>query len=344
MPTSLAQLRNLPPGELALVAFVAALGVALFLTPWVRRLACRCGVLAKVNDRRLHPEPIAQWGGLAIFLSVALTALLWRQPTLADFRLLAPSGALPDIERTAQETHLSAYFFGCGFLMLLLGMADDKWELSPLPKLVGQILVACLLWSGGFRINTLPFTAGTQPLSDIASLGLTLLWLLALTNGVNFIDGVDGLASGVCAIAAGSLCLIELSKSAWWAAVASAAVCGASLGFLWFNRHPARIFLGDAGSLLLGFWLAAIALAAASKTAAATTLALPLLVMGVPVADTLWAIVRRTLAHQPPWRGDRGHLHHRLLARGLSPQKTVLVIYAISTALGLTAVVWAIRG
>jgi len=344
MPTSLAHLKNLPPGALAVVAFVASLGVALFLTPWVRRLACRCGVLAKADARRLHPEPIAQWGGLAIFGAVCLAALLWRQPDWADFRLLAPSSALSDVERTAQITHLSTYFFGCGLLMLLLGMADDKWELSPLPKLVGQILIASLLWSGGFRIHTLPFTSGTQTLSDAASLGLTLFWLLGLTNGVNLIDGVDGLASGVCAIAAGSLCLIELSKNASWAATASAAVCGASLGFLWFNRHPARIFLGDAGSLLLGFWLAAIALAAASKTAAATTLAMPLLVMGVPVADTLWAIVRRTLAHQPPWRGDRGHLHHRLLARGLSPQKTVLVIYAISTALGLTAVVWAIRG
>ena len=336
-------LKTLPMHDLTLVAFLAALCGALLFTPLAKRLAWRCGVLAKPDARRLHPEPIAQWGGIAIFFAVALAALLWRQPTLGDFRLLAPSADLSAIQRTAQITHLSTYFFGCGFLMLLLGMADDKWELSPLWKFGGQLVIAILLWKGGFRINTLPFSSGMETLSVPASLGLTTLWLLGLTNGVNLIDGVDGLASGVCAIAAGSLCLIETSKNATWAATASAAVCGASLGFLWYNRHPARIFLGDAGALLLGFWLAAIALAAASKTAAATTLALPLLVMGVPVVDTLWAIIRRTLAHQPPWKADRGHLHHRLLARGLSPQKTVLVIYAISTALGLTAVVWATR-
>ncbi len=339
----LQHLKTLSTHDLTLTAFLAALCGALLFTPLAKRLAWRYGVLAKPDARRLHPEPIAQWGGLAIFLAVALAALLWRQPTLSDFRLLAPSGDPSAIQHTAQITHLSTYFFGCGLLMLLLGMADDKWELSPLWKFGGQLVIAFLLWKGGFRINTLPFSSGLDTLSIPASLGLTTLWLLGLTNGVNLIDGVDGLASGVCAIAAGSLCLIETSKNATWAATASAAVCGASLGFLWYNRHPARIFLGDAGALLLGFWLAAIALAAASKTAAATTLALPLLVMGVPVVDTVWAIVRRTLAHQPPWKADRGHLHHRLLARGFSPQKTVLVIYAISTALGLTAVVWATR-
>jgi UDP-GlcNAc:undecaprenyl-phosphate GlcNAc-1-phosphate transferase len=217
-------------------------------------------------------------------------------------------------------------------------------EMSPLRKLLGPNchLPACC-GQAAFASNTLPFTEGTQLLNGSASFALTVLWLVGLTNAVNWIDGVDGLASGVCAIAAGSLCLINLTKNAMWAATASAAVCGACLAFLRYNRHPARIFLGDTGALLLGFWLAAIALAAAAKTAAATTLALPLLVLGVPVADTVWALVRRTVARQPPWKADRGHLHHRLLARGFSPQKTVWVIYAISTALGVTAIVWAAR-
>ncbi len=341
MPTSLFQLKNLPPLQLALIAFGAALCGALLLTPLAKSLSWRFGALALPDARRTHPAPTAQWGGIAIFLAVALAALLWRQPTIADFRLLAPSREISDIQRTAQVTHLSTYFFGCGFLMLVLGMIDDKRELSPIVKLSGQIVVACLLWHGGFRLTTLPFSSGTEPLGAPLSLLLTTLWLLGLTNGVNFMDGVDGLVSGVCAIAAASLCLVELSKNAIWAATASAAVCGASLGFLWWNKHPARIFLGDSGALLLGFWLAAIALAAAAKTAAATTLALPLLVLGVPALDISWAIVRRVWAHQPPWKADRGHLHHRLLARGFSPQKTVLLIYAVSAFLGLTAVFWA---
>jgi UDP-GlcNAc:undecaprenyl-phosphate GlcNAc-1-phosphate transferase len=327
------------------VAFAAAFLITLLATPLVRRLAWRCGALAKPDARRLHPEPIAQWGGVAIFLGVAFAALLWRQPTFQDVRLLSPSGSAADVQATAQTLHLSTVFFGCGLLMLLLGMLDDRVELKPIFKFGGQIFIVYLLWRGGVRINTLPFTSGTQPLSDAASLALTMFWVLGLTNGINFIDGVDGLATGVCAIASGSLCLIEMSKGAMWAAGAAAAICGACLAFLRYNFHPAKIFLGDAGALLLGFWLAAIAVAAAAKTAAATTLALPMLVLGVPVIDTLWAIVRRTLAGQPMWRADRGHLHHRLLARGLTPQKTVLVIYAISAALSAAALVLAtLRG
>jgi len=328
----------------ALVVLAIACVVTLVCTPFVRALAWRYRALSFPDARRTHAEPMAQWGGVAIFVGVSIAALVWRAPSWEDFRLLAPSASVEDIRQTAQTVHLSTYFFGCGLLMLFLGMADDKYELSPLLKVLGQLLIAGLLWSGGFRINTLPFSEGLQLLNPATSFVLTTLWILALTNGINFIDGVDGLATGVCAIAAGSLCVLETVKNAPWAATAAAAVCGACLGFLRWNKHPARIYLGDSGALLLGFWLAAIALAAASKTAAATTLALPLLVLGVPIVDVLWAVVRRTLAHQAPWRADRGHLHHRLLARGLSPQKTVLVIYAFSAALGLVAVLWALRG
>lgn len=331
------------PSTRALLVFVLACVGTFLVLPFVRALALRFGALSYPDARRKHAAPMPQWGGVAIFFGVTLAALAWRAPTLDDFRLLAPSASPQDIADTAQSVHLSAYFFGCGLLMLLLGMADDKYELSPACKFGGQFLIAALLWSGGFRINTLPFTEGTQLLNASTSFVLTTLWILALTNGINFIDGVDGLASGVCAIAAASLCVIDTVKNAPWAATAAAAVCGASVGFLRLNRHPARIYLGDSGALLLGFWLSAIALAAASKTAAATTLALPLLVLGVPFVDTIWAIIRRTLAHQPPWRADRGHLHHRLLARGLSPQKTVMVIYTVSATLGLVAVLWALR-
>ena len=327
----------------ALVVLLIACVVTLICTPSVRALAWRFRALSFPDARRVHAEPMAQWGGIAIFVGVAVAAIIWRAPSWDDFRLLAPSASPEDIQQTAQTVHLSTYFFGCGLLMLFLGMVDDKYELSPLLKILGQLLIAGLLWSGGFRINTLPFSEGLQLLHPATSFVLTTLWILSLTNGINFIDGVDGLATGVCAIAAGSLCVIETVKNAPWAATAAAAVCGACLGFLRWNKYPARIYLGDSGALLLGFWLAAIALAAASKTAAATTLALPLLVLGVPVVDVLWAVVRRTWAHQAPWRADRGHLHHRLLARGLSPQKTVLTIYAFSAALGLAAVLWALR-
>lgn len=321
-----------------LTAFAAALLATLIAAPLVRLLAWRAGALAKPDERRLHPEPIAQWGGLAIFFGVAFAALLWRQPTFSDFRQLAPSGTIDDIQAVGNTVRLSTVFFGCGFLMLLLGMVDDRFELKPHWKFLGQICIVILLWAGGVKIQTLPFSSGTQPLSDPVSLLLTLIWVLGLTNAMNLIDGVDGLASGIAAIGAASMAFIEVGKAPWAAAVA-ASLCGASLGFLRYNFPPARIFLGDAGSLLLGFWLAVVALAAASKTAAATTLLLPMLVLGVPLFDTLWAITRRAIAGEPIWRADRGHLHHRLLARGFTVKKVLLVLYSVSVVLGVVGVV-----
>ncbi|HEX8551408.1 MAG TPA: MraY family glycosyltransferase [Abditibacteriaceae bacterium] len=326
-----------------LAAAVAAFVVCFGVTPMVQKLAWRFDAVARPDARRLHAAPIAQWGGLGIFLGVTAAALVWRAPSLQDIRALAPSSSAGDIEATRQTLHLSTVFFGCGGLMALLGALDDRFELRPALKFGGQILIVYMMWRGGVRINSLPFSEGTQSLGDAASFALTALWTLGLVNGVNFIDGVDGLAAGVCAIAAGSLCIIEILKGATWAAAASAALCGACIAFLRYNFAPARIFLGDTGSMLLGFWLAFIACAAAAKTAAATTLALPMLVLGVPVIDALWAIARRTLAGQPVWRADRGHLHHRLLARGFSPQKTVVTLYAVAGILGAAAIVLATR-
>ena len=320
-------------------AFLAALVVTLIATPFVKRLGWRAGAVAVPDARRKHPEPIAMWGGLAVFLGVLCAALLWRQPTLGDVRLLAPSGNPNDVNATFQTVRLTSTFLFTGFLMVVLGMIDDRYELSAARKLGGQILIVALLWYLGVRIRSIPFTGGLQQFPDWASFLVTLIWIIGLVNAVNFIDGVDGLASGVCAIAAGSLCLILLSTASW-ASAASAALCGACLGFLRYNFHPAKIFLGDTGSMLLGFWLATIAIASNAKAAAATTLILPLIVMGVPVFDTLWAIVRRSLARQAPWKADRGHIHHRLLARGLTPVKTVLVLYSISFALGASAVLY----
>lgn len=323
-----------------LLAFISAFTVVLLATPLVRSLAWRAGAIVKPDARRRHREPMAQWGGLAIFIGVAIAALLWRQPTLSDFRQLSPSRTPADVREIVQTVHLSTMFFGCGFLMLLLGMIDDRFELKAHWKFLGQFLIIVLLWSGGVKIQTLPFTAGTQPISDPVSLLLTTLWVLCLTNAMNFIDGVDGLSSGIAAIGAMSLAFIEAGKAPWAAAVA-ASISGASLGFLRWNFPPAKIFLGDAGALLLGFWLAVVSLTAASKTAAATTLLLPMLILGVPLFDTFWAVLRRTLAKQPIWRADRGHLHHRLLARGYTTKKVLFVLYSISAILGTIAVLFA---
>ncbi len=322
-----------------LAAFFAALVVTLIATPFVKRLGWHFGAVAVPDARRKHPEPIAMWGGVAVFLGVMVAAFVWRPASTDDLRLLSPSSNPADISTTVQTVRLTSTFLLTGFLMVVLGMIDDRWELSPLRKMGGQILIVALLWYLGVRIRSIPFTGGEQQFADWASFLVTLVWIIGLVNAVNFIDGVDGLAAGVCAIAAGSMCLMLLSTASW-AAGASAALCGACIGFLRYNFHPAKIFLGDTGSMLLGFWLATIAIASNAKAAAATTLILPLIVMGVPVFDTLWAIVRRSLARQAPWKADRGHIHHRLLARGFTPVKTVLVLYSISFVLGASAVLY----
>src|SRR5690606_87777 len=168
-----------------LTAFFTALIATLFATPVVRKIAWRADAVARPDARRVHPEPIAQWGGLAIFFGVALAALLWRQPTLADLRQLAASSTPSDIQEVRQTVHLTAAFFGCGFLMLLLGMADDRFEFRPHWKILGQILIVILLWSLGLKIQTLPFTSGTLQLSDPISLLFTLVWVVGLTNAIN---------------------------------------------------------------------------------------------------------------------------------------------------------------
>jgi len=321
------------------MALVVALIAALALTPLVRLLALRCNAVARQDERRQHGRPIPEWGGLAIFAAVGLAALLWRQPTLGDIRQLAPSNTPLDILFTKATVHLSLSFFGCGLLIVLLGMADDRYELRPHWKLLGQFIAAALLWAGGVRMQALPFTGGMHLLSVPSSFAVTVFWVMLLTNAMNLIDGVDGLSTGICAIAAGTLMLLDWHRAPWAAAVAGS-VCGACLGFLRYNLPPARIFLGDTGAMLLGFWLAALAVAAASKTVAATTVLLPILVLGVPLADTVWAVFRRIRARQPIWRGDRGHLHHRLLARGFAPAKVLLLLYSVSLVLGMAALLW----
>ena len=179
-----------------IAAFLVALAVTLLLTPLVKRLGWRFKAVAVPDARRKHPEPIALWGGLAVFGGVLAAAILWRQPMPEDLRLLAPSGNAADVAATFERVHLTSTFLITGFLMVVLGLIDDRWELSPLRKMGGQILIIAVLWYSGVQIRSVPFTGGEQPLEQWASFLVTLIWILGLVNAVNFIDGVDGLAAG----------------------------------------------------------------------------------------------------------------------------------------------------
>jgi UDP-GlcNAc:undecaprenyl-phosphate GlcNAc-1-phosphate transferase len=307
--------------ELTVIAFFVALLTAAAFTPLVTRLALKTGAKKIPKDERhIHKEPVALLGGLAIYLGLAVALILVLSLRGPGLRHVAP-------------------LLVCGGMVLAWGTIDDLVELRAWAKLVGQIAAASLAWWWGVRIEFLekPFAGGYWYPEDWQSYAITALWLVGLTNAVNLIDGLDGLAAGVSAIAAATLTMIAWQHRAQEESpvvgVTAAALFGSALGFLRYNFNPAKIFMGDGGAQLLGFLLAAISVIGLSKSAAAVAIAAPVLVFGVPVFDVSFAIVRRLRNRQPIFSADRGHLHHRLLDKGLSQKQVAMVIYLISCLL-----------
>ena len=298
---------------------VAAL-MSYFLTPGTMRLARRFGAVDEPDERRAHAVPTPSWGGIAIYLGF-LAAL---------FSVLLAASLAGSGQMTIQVLGI---VLG-GTLIALLGGADDRFDLPAGVKLGGQIICAGLLVLFGVKIEGISDPLGNGWIALPAWLGITLtiLWVVAVTNAINLIDGLDGLAAGVCAIAALSLAMIGLGWGRLEAAVLAAGLSGASFGFLPYNFSPAKVFMGDLGSHFLGYSIAAISVLGAFKVAASLAILLPLLVLAVPIFDTAFAITRRYRRRQPIFSGDRGHVHHILLARGLSQRQTVLVIYGITAA------------
>lgn len=298
--------------EVLLLAF----SLSLALTPLARRLALRLGVLDLPKARGVHGSPQPLLGGLAIYLALSLALLAFYPREEAWGVVLA------------------------GGLAFLLGLWDDLRSLRPAWKLLGQAAVALVLYLVGVRISyvTHPFGGGMLYLG-VLSLPLTVFWTVALMNAINLMDGLDGLAAGVSGIAGATLLFLAAQQGQPELAVfLSAALVGSLLGFLPYNFHPARIFMGDAGALTVGLFLAAVTVEGSLKSPAALALAVPALALGLPLFDTSLAIVRRLLAGQPVGQADREHLHHRLLEAGLSHREAVVILYLASAWLGVGAV------
>ena len=311
--------------RLALALLCAAV-CAHALTPSAESLALRLGAIDRPGEaRRVNRREVPRMGGIAIFLGFSLSTLCFSRG----------GSAVEGVLRGA-------------VLIVLMGALDDCLALRAPFKLVLQLLAAAIAWRAGARIEVLsvPFASGAARFVPVASLSLplTLLWMTACTNAMNLIDGLDGLAAGVAAIASASLLLVAALVSEGEIALFLAALTGACLGFLPYNRNPARIFMGDAGSQTLGYLLGAASLLGMFKTHALLAFLAPPLALGLPLADTAWAFARRTLRGQNPFSADRGHIHHRLLALGLGQKETVRLLYAVSAALGLLAVAVAGRG
>ncbi|RJQ08958.1 MAG: undecaprenyl/decaprenyl-phosphate alpha-N-acetylglucosaminyl 1-phosphate transferase [Bacillota bacterium] len=305
---------------LPLLTFSLAFIVTYGLTPLVGKLARRVGAVAIPVDRSVHTHPVPHLGGMAIFASFALTVVL--------------------VEGWPDDRTLT--ILGCGFLALALGAVDDLKDISPTSKLLGQILVASLVVGLGVRVHFIsnPFTGGIVYLGDWSYL-LSVLWVVAVMNVVNLADGLDGLAAGICAIAALAALFVAARTGVTTTSVvvSAAALAGATAGFLPHNFNPAKIFMGDTGSMFLGFALAAISVEGALKQTTTVALLVPMIALALPITDTALAIVRRLRAKRSIGQADKGHIHHRLLDIGLSQRKAVLLMWGVTAWMALSAVI-----
>lgn len=314
------------PEKLELVGFslLIACALALALTPAAIKLAKVCGVMDRPHARRVHTKPTPRWGGLAMYAGFVLT--VFAMVPLRHYLLGEPFDAI--INRQVIGVLIG------GTLMTAVGAIDDKYNVPAKLKLLGQILAAVVLVLPVFGVRFMvAFNVDLNHYFWLGSL-LTILWIVAVTNTINLIDGLDGLAAGISGIAALTFVIISVAiKGTFGEALLAAAVFGVCLGFLRYNFHPARVFMGDAGSHFLGFTIAALSILQNWKVATGVAFAIPMLILAVPIFDTAFAIVRRLRRGQPIFSPDKGHLHHRLLNLGLGQRSVVLTIYAL-TVLG----------
>ena len=303
------------------LTLAVTVGISFAATPLVKILAYKVGAIDVPKDnRRMHKEPIPRLGGLAIFLAFLLGVLLFA-----------------NIDKQMQGILLGA------IMIVILGVLDDILTLSALPKFIVQIAAAGVAVYHGCAIETIsnPNLFSSVPYINLGvwSIPVTIIWIVAITNAVNFIDGLDGLACGVSAISAGSLFVIALLVSEGNVAIILAALLGACLGFIPYNLNPAKIFMGDTGATFLGYILATISVQGLFKMYAIISFAVPFLILGVPIFDICFAFLRRIAKGQNPMRADRGHVHHRLIDMGFSQKQSVAISYLITAILGLAAVV-----
>lgn len=299
-----------------------ALLVGLMMTRVAKTLAVRLGVVDKPDPRRVHKGIIPRMGGLGIYCGFMAGGLFY----VISHPNIALSGEILGL-------------FASATIVFVTGLVDDIRSIRPTTKLLGQLAAALVFVSFGGYVKFLSNPLGGDIIFlDYWGVPVTVLWLVGISNAVNLIDGLDGLAGGVSCISACTLAVVSLSHGYFMPAALLFVLAAATLGFLRYNFSPASIFMGDSGSLTLGYVLGAISIMGFAKGATLVALVLPILILAIPIFDTAFAIVRRWLQHKPIMQPDKGHLHHRLLAMGLSHKQTVLIIYAITMFMGCIAI------
>jgi UDP-GlcNAc:undecaprenyl-phosphate/decaprenyl-phosphate GlcNAc-1-phosphate transferase len=313
---------------LLIVTFTIAMVLTVGLTPLVRRVAIRLRAVDAPDHRRVNTSPVPRGGGIAVAASFLVVAIA---TFIANDRM-----EIVSLPFTISPQQLAGLFVG-GAVATAIGFLDDYFQLRARWQLLGQVAVALLAIGAGITVTYLnnPFGPGSIPLEGPFAAGFTMIWIIGMINSINFIDGLDGLSSGIALIAAVTLGLISLTAtiSQPFIAVLCFVLAGSLLGFLRWNFHPATIFIGTSGVMFVGYTLAVLAALGTAKVAVAV------LVLGVPIIDTFWIIVRRLASGNSPFTPDRGHIHHRMLDLGLSHANTVLVIYGICVLLGALTLV-----
>ncbi|NQD67699.1 undecaprenyl/decaprenyl-phosphate alpha-N-acetylglucosaminyl 1-phosphate transferase [Bacillus haikouensis] len=290
--------------------------LTLISTPLVKKLAYKIGATDKPNHRKVHQKIMPRLGGLAIFIGF-----------IAGFLILRPEDpyALPIILGS--------------ILILLTGMADDIFELSPRFKFVGQLAAAFTVVLGGVQTEFINLPFGGQLEFGIFSIPITIIWIIAITNAINFIDGLDGLAAGVSTIALATIGFMAVMKGDVFVMSIAMILLVSTIGFLYFNFHPAKIFMGDTGALFLGYMIAVLSLLG-FKNVTMISLVIPLIILGVPISDTVFAIIRRLINKSPISAPDKSHLHHCLLRIGFTHKQTVILIYSMAAMFSLAAIIF----
>lgn len=298
-----------------LLIFITSLIISIILTPWVRKIALQVGAVDMPKERKMHTIPVPRIGGVSFFLSVLIVNIIFNRSLIVERILLG------------------------GSLVFLVGLLDDFVELKPKPKFWLTFLAVLISVIVGVRVDIwrIPYTKII--IKDFWAHIISFIWLLGITNAMNFIDGLDGLAGGIAVISSFSLLIISLILNRFEMAIFLASILGGVLGFLFFNFPPASIFMGDSGAMFLGFILGSISIVGVLKISTVINLFFPVIILGFPVLDTAFSIVRRLLEGRAPWKFDKDHIHHRFIKIGMNVEQSIAFIYMINISMSLLAIV-----
>jgi UDP-GlcNAc:undecaprenyl-phosphate GlcNAc-1-phosphate transferase len=323
------------------IAFIIPFVLTVLITPLTIWLAPKIGAVdIPLDKRRMHKKKMPRCGGIAIFFAITAALIIGRYYILPNIVQYLPFDDVFHFTNSEMNKMISVAI--CGVIIFAVGLIDDIKQLKPFQKLGGQVFVAVLLFFLGVNIDAMSYFTDKDMgiLGIIINLLATIAWIVVITNTINLIDGLDGLAAGVSAIAALAIAYASYIHGHYIVAVAMVCIVGGAAGFLPWNFYPAKTFMGDCGSMFLGFMIAAVSIIGPAKQATLLSTIMPVLVLGVPMIDTVLAIFRRIIGKKSPMEADKKHIHHRITENGMGHRKSVLMLYGIAGVMGISAIIY----